>query len=212
MYTYKNMYAYLHINIRIHYICIYIYIYTCIHIICVCICVFILCVQSSRIDWPVVESFSEEALSAFVFFYALFFWVNVDRRADSSLTVVVDAGGFSLRKVVGGSARRVLNSLVGGLNKTVRYIGERPGCVFLLNTSSFLGPLISLISSIVNTGVIIQSYSKRSQWENVLKEHIGEEYLPREYGGTNSVPLADALASKYILQSVGRTSTKRRTQ
>ena len=173
---------------------------------------FILCVQSSRIDWPVVESFSEEALSAFVFFYALFFWVNVDRRADSSLTVVVDAGGFSFRKVVGGSARRVLNSLVEGLNKTVRYIGERPGCVFLLNTSSFLGPLISLISSIVNTGVIIQSYSKRSQWENVLKEHIGEEYLPREYGGTNSVPLADALASKYILQSVGRTSTKRRTQ
>lgn len=159
--------------------------------------------QSQGIDWSTVNDIRPEELSEYIKYLALFFWRNVDKRADSSLTVVVDAKGFSISKVMNGNVKTVLDSIVAGLNDTVAYVGERPGRVFLINTPSFLGPLINLISKLLRTGVELTALSTREKWEPALREYVGEPFLPVEYGGTNKTRLEDSVVVRYIKHSVG---------
>lgn len=166
--------------------------------------------NSQTIDWGIVNDIKPEELSEYIKYLALFFWKNVDRRADSSLTVIVDAKGFSLGKVINGSVKAVLDSIVAGLNDTVAYVGERPGQVFLINTPSFLGPILSLVSKLLRTGVDLTALSSREKWEPALKEYVGEEFLPVEYGGTNKTTLEDSMVVKYIKDSVGRLIKQKR--
>lgn len=158
--------------------------------------------QSGSIVWDVVEKMTHEQLSDFIRYFALFFWKHVDKRASSELTVVIDAGGFPFRKVVNGSVKMVLDSIVEGLESTVPYVGERTGQVFLINVPSFLNPVIVLVTKILRNGVNLTSYGSRSKWEPALKRHVGEQHLPREYGGTNSTKLHESVVVKYIKHSV----------
>lgn len=164
------------------------------------LCVF--CVQSSRIDWSVVNDLKPGELRDYVTYFALFFWSYVDKRKDSSLTLVVDANGFSMGKVLNGSAKAVLNNIIAGLDDTIPYVGERPGYVFIINAPRFLNPLITFISKWLPPGVKLSSYSGREKWESALREYIGEDNLPIKYGGRNPMELENSFVVQYISESV----------
>lgn len=167
----------------------------------VCFC------DSGRIDWEVVSELQAGELRDYVTYFALFFWSYVDRRTESSLTLVVDADGFSMSKVLNGSAKAVLNNILAGMDDTIPYVGERPGYVFIINAPKYLNPLINFISRWVPKDVKLSSYSGRDKWEKALKEHIGEENLPIKYGGSNRMPLESSLVVKYISESVRKLMT-----
>ncbi|OEH73570.1 hypothetical protein cyc_05095 [Cyclospora cayetanensis] len=160
--------------------------------------------EGRSINWEVVSSKKSHDLVDYVKYLALFFWVNVDKRANSALTVVVDTNGFTLRKVLNGSVKAVLDALVSGLESTVQYVGERPGHVFLLNSPAYLSPLISLLSGLVHPKVQLVSVSSRKKWEVLLQDHVGASFLPVEYGGLKAKTLMDSPFVKSIDQEVRR--------
>ncbi|KAL8271028.1 hypothetical protein Esti_005013 [Eimeria stiedai] len=158
--------------------------------------------DSSAIAWDVVGETDSDQLSYYIKYVALFFWSNIDKRLDSSLTVVVNAGGFSLRKVLNGSVKRVLVALIVGLNATVPFVGRRTGRVFLLNAPSFLSPLISMASKLAKSDVTFEVHGKREDWVPALLDYVGAPHLPVEYGGTNPIKPEDANAVRYMKEYV----------
>lgn len=166
--------------------------------------------DSKLIKWNVVNDMDSQAIVDYIKFVALFFWTHVDQRADSSLTVVVNADGFSLSKVISGSVKTVLDSITTGLDATVPYVGERSGKVFIINSPSFLSPVIAVASKLVRNGVELSSYSSREQWEPALKAHIGDEYLPAEYGGKNLTKLSESSVVRFMKSAVRKILKEKR--
>ncbi|KAL8448187.1 hypothetical protein Emed_003934 [Eimeria media] len=158
--------------------------------------------DSSAINWDVVAETNSEELSAYIKYVALFFWHNIDKRSDSSLSVIVNADGFSFRKVMNGSVKSVLVGLITGLNATVPFVGHRPGVVFLINAPSFLSPLISMASKLAKSKVDFKAYSRREDWQPALVEYVGAEHLPVAYGGSNPTKLEEATAVRYMKEYV----------
>lgn len=167
--------------------------------------------NSRTIDWDAISGIGPEELSDYIKYVALFFWHHVDQRPDSSLTLVVDARGFSFNKIMNGSVPTVLNSIVTALNDTVPFVGERPGHVFLINAPSFLGPVMNVAKKLVRSKIDFLAFKNRKDWEIALRDHIGSEHLPVEYGGTNEMKLEDSPVVKYIKRSVTRLIKLKRT-
>ncbi|KAL8427945.1 hypothetical protein Efla_003459 [Eimeria flavescens] len=166
--------------------------------------------DSNAINWEVVGETQSAELSDYIKYVALFFWTNVDKRADSSLKVVVDASGFSMRKVVNGSVKTVLVALVSGLNATVPFVGQRPGSVFLINAPSFLSPLVTMASKLAKSKVDFRALNGRAEWQPALIEAIGEEHLPEAFGGSNPIKLEDAAVMRYMKEYVRRIAKQKR--
>lgn len=188
---------------------------------CHCVCIYMakqriqsqgwvwVSVQSGAVDWDVVDTISAEKLSEYMKYVSLIFWRHIDKRPNSVLSVVLDANGFSMGKVISGSARNVLSAIVNGLNETVDYVGYRPGTVFLINAPSFLSPLVKVVAKLSRVQVAFHVLSKPSKWQPVLKEHIGEENLPIEYGGSNKLPLDSSPVVTFIRASVKKIRQKK---
>ncbi|KAL8448731.1 hypothetical protein Emag_003857 [Eimeria magna] len=166
--------------------------------------------DSSAIDWDVVGDTDSEELSDYIKYVALFFWHNIDKRPDSSLSVIVNADGFSFRKVMNGSVKSVLVGLISGLNATVPFVGQRPGVVFLINAPSFLSPLISMASKLAKSKVEFKAFSRREDWEPALVDYVGAEHLPVAYGGSNPTKLEDATAVRYMKEYVRQIMRQRK--
>ncbi|KAL8433888.1 hypothetical protein ACSSS7_003549 [Eimeria intestinalis] len=158
--------------------------------------------DSSSIDWDVVSETSSDEMSSYIKYVALFFWNNIDKRPDSSLSVIVNAEGFSFRKVMNGSVKSVLLGLITGLNSIVPLVGSRRGVVFIINAPSFLSPLISMASKLAKSEVEFRVLSRRDEWQPALVEYVGIDHLPLDYGGSNPTKREDAIAVRYMKEYV----------
>lgn len=156
--------------------------------------------RTKNIDWDIVKE--NEKVSQYMKYMALFFWIHVDRRQKSTLSVVVDAEDLPASKVLNGSVTILLSSIIRGLNSTWPYVGQRSGRVIIVNSPGFLRPGIGFASKLLPESVYLVAYSDRSQWEPLLKEFFGAENLPVEYGGTNPVEVKDSIVVKHIEGSV----------
>lgn len=158
--------------------------------------------QSDNIDWDLVGDVDSARIREYITYLSVLFWTRVDPRPDGQLTVVVDASGFTFKRVVGGAVKTVLTAIAQAINEVAAVVGSRGGAVIFINSPRILGPLLSLISTLLRKNVRLVSYSSRSSWEPALKELVASENLPVEYGGESPVPLEHSAVSRKILEMV----------